>query len=320
MTRRPNHSPALLPRIIRHAAAGLLALSASLYAPAHAEAQELNCTVEVNGDQVEGTTKDVMESLQQAIADYVNTTRFTPAQIGPGEKIECRMLLVVKEWNDDTFTGELQVQSSRPVFNSTYTTTLLNHRDTNVSFTWRPGEPLVFSATNYESQLTSILNFWVYTILGLDFDSFSPQGGRPYFEQAAQIVAMAQGAGQSGWRAFDDTKNRAAVSSVFNDGVTSGVHNLLYAYHRQGLDEMAGAPDKGRARITEALKELDKINQAAPMSVALTLFHDSKLDEVLNIYSRGQQAERTAVAKQLSEIYPTDAERINEIKETTTKK
>lgn len=285
-----------------------------------AHGQELNCTVEVNAEQVEGTSKDVMESLQQAIADYVNTTRFTPAQISPTEKIECRMLLVVKEWNDDTFSGELQVQSSRPVFNSNYTTTLLNHRDTNVSFTWRQGDPLVFSATTFENQLTSILNFWVYTILGIDFDSFSPKGGEQYFEQAAQIVAMAQGAGESGWRAFDDTKNRAAVSSVFNDGVTSGIHNLLYAYHRQGLDEMAGAPDKGRARITEALKELDKINQAAPMSVALTLFHDAKLDELLNIYSRGQQNERTAVAKQLVEIYPTDAQRINAIKETTTRK
>lgn len=285
-----------------------------------AHGQELNCTVEVNAEQVEGTSKDVMESLQQAIADYVNTTRFTPAQISPMEKIECRMLLVVKEWNDDTFSGELQVQSSRPVFNSNYTTTLLNHRDTNVSFTWRQGDPLVFSATTFENQLTSILNFWVYTILGIDFDSFSPKGGEQYFEQAAQIVAMAQGAGESGWRAFDDTKNRAAVSSVFNDGVTSGIHNLLYAYHRQGLDEMAGAPDKGRARITEALKELDKINQAAPMSVALTLFHDAKLDELLNIYSRGQQNERTAVAKQLVEIYPTDSQRINAIKETTTRK
>ena len=133
-------------------------------------AQELNCSVTLNSDQVEGTNKQVFETLQQAMNDYMNTTVFTNAQFATNEKIECRLFFTIKDYTDDTFTGDLQVQSLRPVYNSSYTSTLINFKDSKVEFTYRENEPLVFSVNNMESQLTAILNFYAYLILAVDFD------------------------------------------------------------------------------------------------------------------------------------------------------
>ncbi|MDE6564536.1 MAG: DUF4835 family protein [Muribaculaceae bacterium] len=279
-----------------------------------ASAQELLCTVEVNSDQVNGTYKQVFETLQQAMSEYLNTTVFTNTQIATNEKIECRLFLTIKEYADDIVKGDLQVQSLRPVYNSSYTTTLINFKDTKIEFTYREGEPLVYSVNNMESQLTAILNFYAFLILAVDFDSFSPKGGEPYFERLKQIVQMAQSSGETGWKAFEDTKNRSAVLSSFTDAPASVIRDLLYQYHRQGLDIMSTSVDKGRAAVTESLEAVQKIYSAAPMSVALSMFKDAKLDELVNIYSKAPQREREAVYKLLEPIYPTENQRLEEIK------
>ena len=175
-------------------------------------AQELNCEVTVNSDQIEGTNKQVFETLQQAINDYMNTTTFTNAQFATNEKIECRLFLTIKEVNDDVFSGDLQVQSLRPVYNSSYTTTLINFRDTKIDFTYRENEPLVFSVNNMESQLTAILNFYAYLILAVDFDSFSPRGGDPYFDRLSLIVQVAQSSGESGPSDHSHTRYGISIS------------------------------------------------------------------------------------------------------------
>lgn len=277
-------------------------------------AQELNCTVEVNSSSIQGTSKSVFETLQQAITEYFNDRKWTNAQFSPNEKIECRFFLTVKDYQDDHFKGDLQVQLSRPVYNSTYTTTLFNFKDTKVEFDYREGEPLNFSENSMESNLTAILNFYAYMFLALDFDSFSPQGGQPYFDKAATVVQMAQSSGETGWKAFEDNKNRSALLSSYTDPNTSGMRQLLYDYHRNGLDQMVISPDKGRAAITESLKQLEAVFKAAPMSVALSLFRDSKLDELVNVYSKAPQTERDDVYNLLQPIYPTDNERLNKIK------
>ena len=218
-----------------------------------AAAQELNCQVTFNTDQIEGTNKQVFETLQQAVSEYMNTTVFTNAQFAANEKIDCRMFFTIKEYKDDTFTGDLQVQSTRPVYNSSYTTTLINFKDTKLEFAYRENEPLVYSVNNMESQLTAILNFYAFLFLAVDFDSFAPNGGEPYFERLQQIVQIAQSSGESGWKAFEDTKNRSAVLSGFTDAATSGIRKLMYDYHRTGLDNMSVSVDKGRAAITESL-------------------------------------------------------------------
>ncbi len=277
------------------------------------KAQELNCQVTVNADQISGS-KQVYETLQQAITEYMNTTVFTNAQFAANEKIECRIFITVKENNDDVLSGDIQVQSLRPVYNSSYTTTLINFKDTKVEFSYRENEPLVFSINNMESQLTAILNFYAYLILAVDFDSFSPNGGDPYFERLAMIVQMAQSSGESGWKAFEDKKNRSAVLASYTDASTSGIRELNYQYHRLGLDQMSVSVDKGRAIITENLERIKNIYDVAPMSVALSMFKDAKLDELVNIYSKAPADEREKVAKMLEPIYPTDNERLEQLR------
>lgn len=287
---------------------------ALLYCALSASAQELRCNVEVNSQQIEGTNKSVFETLQTSINDYLNENRFSTATFAPNEKIECRFFLTVKEYDGTRMKGDLQVQLSRPVYNSTYTTTLLNFRDTKVEFDYSEGDPLIFNETTVDNNLTAILDFYAYLFLALDFDSFSPQGGQPYYDKAASVVQAAQSSGEVGWKAFEDTKNRSAVLSAFTEGNTASIRNLLYNYHRKGLDEMVTSPDKGRATITESLKDLQTVYKNAPMSVALSMFRDAKLDELVNVYSKAPSNEREAAYEILQPIYPTDIERLEKIK------
>lgn len=279
-----------------------------------AGAQELRCQVEVNSQKIEGTSKSVFETLQSSINDYMNENRFSTATFSPTERIECRLYLTVSEYEGDRIKGDLQVQLSRPVYNSTYTTTLMNFKDTKIDFEYKEGDPLVYNETSQQSNLTAILDYYAYLFLGIDFDSFSPMGGQQFFDRAQSVVQTAQSTGEVGWKAFEDTKNRAAVLSSFMDNNTSGIRRLMYDYHRKGLDEMVTSPDKGRAVITESLKEIQTIYKNAPMSVALSMFRDSKLDELVNIYSKAPQTEREEAYELLQPIYPTDIERLEKIK------
>lgn len=297
---------AMLPAL---ALTGVFLLSAG-----SASAQELKCQVEINTQKVEGTNKSVFETLQSAISDYYNETKFTNNTFSPVEKIECRWFLVVSEYADDRIKGELQVQVSRPVYNSTYTTTLLNFKDSKIDFEYKEGDPLIFNESSISSNLTALLDFYAYLFLALDYDSFSPNGGQPYFDKAASIVQQAQSLGEVGWRAFEDNKNRSAVLSSFTDNNTGGIRQLNYNYHRKGLDEMVTSPDKGRAVITENLQEIAKIYNVAPMSVALSMFRDAKLDELVNIYSKAPETERKEVYDLLQPIYPTETERLDKIR------
>lgn len=280
-----------------------------------ANAQELNCTVEVNADQIQNSSKEVFETLEQAIAEYVNTNKWTNAQFAVNEKIECRMYFTIKTYDSDKFTGDLQVQSLRPVYNSSYTTTVLNFRDTNIEFTYIENEPLVYSELTMESNLTAIINFYCFMIIAMDFDTFSPEGGTPYYESAANIVRLAQSSGEAGWKAFEDNKNRSAVLSAYTDNATRGMRSILYNYHRLGLDQMAVSVDKGRATVTQCLEELKKVYDAAPMSVCLSIFRDSKLDELVNIYSEAGTTEKNKVYELLYPLYPTEGTKLNKIKE-----
>ncbi len=282
-------------------------------------AQELNCQVEINADQIQNANKQVFETLKEAINEYMNTNKFSNAQFSVNEKIDCRLFFTIKEYNDNTMIGDLQIQSSRPVYNSTYTTTLINFKDSKIEFSYQENEPLVYSENNMGSNLTAILNFYAYLIIAVDFDSFSPNGGDPYYEKAQNVVQMAQSSGESGWKAFEDTKNRPSVLSSYTDPNTSIIRKLLYEYHRLGLDEMVLSPDKGRAKISSTLDYLNKIYDVAPMSVALSIFKDAKLDELVNLYTKASQTERDNAYEILSSLYPTENDRVTKIKNGTNK-
>lgn len=294
-------------------------LAAFLSASVAVNAQELNCTVEVNADQIESSSKEVFETLKQAISEYVNTNKWTNAQFAVNEKIECRMYFTIKSYSDDTFSGDLQVQSMRPVYNSSYTTTILNFKDTDIEFTYVENEPLVYSELSMESNLTAIINFYCFMIIAMDFDTFSLEGGTPYYEMAANVVRLAQSSGESGWKAFENNKNRSAVLSAYTNNATRGIRSILYNYHRLGLDQMAVSVDKGRATVTSCIEELKKVYDVAPMSVCLSMFRDAKLDELVNIYSKAGTTEKNKVYELLYPLYPTDGTRLNKIKEVSKK-
>ena len=284
-----------------------------------ASAQELNCEVTVNTDQVQGTNTSVFQTLQEAITEYMNTTHFTNDQYATNERIDCRLFFTIVEYTDGVLKGDLQVQSTRPVYNSTYTTTLLNFKDNKLEFAYQEGEPLRFTVNTMESQLTAILNFYAYLIIALDRDSFAPNGGEAAFDQLKMIVQMAQSSGENGWKAFEDKKNRSAVLDAYTGPSTSVMRKLLYDYHRGGLDLMFQSPDKGRASITSSLDNLTTVYNADAMSVALSMFKDAKLDELVNIYSKAPQNERQHVVEILTPLYPTEMTRINFIKNGVTK-
>lgn len=284
-----------------------------------ASAQELNCEVTVNTDQVQGTNTSVFQTLQEAITEYMNTTHFTNDQYATNERIDCRLFFTIVEYTEGVLKGDLQVQSTRPVYNSTYTTTLLNFKDNKLEFAYQEGEPLRFTVNTMESQLTAILNFYAYLIIALDRDSFAPNGGEAAFDQLKMIVQMAQSSGENGWKAFEDKKNRSAVLDAYTGPSTSVMRKLLYDYHRGGLDLMFQSPDKGRASITSSLDNLTTVYNADAMSVALSMFKDAKLDELVNIYSKAPQNERQHVVEILTPLYPTEMKRINFIKNGVTK-
>lgn len=294
----------------------LVSFLVSLIVSAAGMAQELNCRVEINTSQLEGTNKSVFETLQNAVNEYVNTSQWTQTQFSPNEKIECTLFFTITKYDESTgaMEGSLQVQSTRPVYNSSYTTTLINFKDNKIEFAYQENEPLIYSETNMESQLTQILNFYIYLILAVDFDSFSPRGGDPYFDRLETIVHQGQSSGESGWKAFEDTKNRAAVLASFTDPSTRRLRDLYYNYHLQGLDQMSVSPEKGRKTIDTSLDILTEIYKVAPMSVGLSMFKDAKLDELVNIYSKATADERQHAYDVLSAIFPTEQQRLDQIK------
>ena len=293
-----------------------VALLSTFNAVAYDEATEFNCEVEVNCEKVNTTSRDIFNDLKQSVNDYMNTTKWTNATFGTNEKIYCKLLITLTSWDDATglMQGDLQIQSQRPVYNSSYTTAIINFKDPKVNFNYESGQQLVFSELEMEDNLTAILNFWAYMILAMDFDSFELNGGDPYYEKAAQIVRLAQSSGESGWKAFEDNNNRSAVLSAFTDKATSPIRQMLYEYHRMGLDQMVVTVDKGRSAITHTLENLGKIYDVAPLSVCLTMFKDAKLDELINIYSKANTSEKEAVYEMLYQVYPSETTRLEEIK------
>lgn len=291
-----------------------------LLASIGAGAQELNCKVTVDAARIGTANASTFTTLQTALTDYINTRKWTSAQVSPGERIDCNMFLTIKSYDDTRAVADLQISSSRPVYNSSYVTTVLNFKDTKVDFDYREGDPLIANENSIESNLIAVIDFYCYLILALDFDTFSPHGGDPWYARATQIVQMAQSStGESGWKAFEDTKNRSAVLTAFTDPSGEGLRDMLYTYHRRGLDEMALSPDKARARITDSLEALEALHSARPMSVALSMIHDAKMDELVNLYTKAPDAERKKAAKLLETIYPSDNSRIDMIRRGTNK-
>ena len=295
----------------------LLCLGLLSIAPVLTEAQELNARVTINSDQVQATNKQVFTTLQNALTEFINNKKWTDATFAINERIECSMTILITEIvSDNSFKGEIQVQARRPVYNSSYTTTLLNHRDTEFSFDYTEFEPLAYTENVLNSNLIATVVFYIYTILGLDFDSFSPQGGNAFLQQAQQIVSLAQAqTSWTGWKAFENDRNRHALATALQDNTSEAFREMWYNYHRKGLDEMAANPDRGRTTIIGLLPVLEQVKSTRPTSPLLQMFADAKLDEVVLIYSKATTQEKQEGYKMLSNLYPALTNRMESLKQ-----
>lgn len=283
------------------------------------QAQELACTVTVNADQIEGSNKSVFNTLQQAVSEYVNTMRWTNMTFTEQEKIECSMMIIVSAVSDNMFTAEFQVQSRRPVYGSSYTTTLLNFKDNYFNFTYQEYDRLEYQENVFTTNLTAMLAYYCYLIIGHDMDSFARLGGTPYFQQCENIVSAAQSASlesseQNGWKAFDSNRNRYALINNLMDEAFKGYRNFFYEYHRLALDQMVNNVGNARARIAEGLPVLRDANRARPATYVINTFLDAKADELTDIFSKGTEAEKKAVYEVLMDIDPTRGNTYEKIK------
>ncbi len=281
-----------------------------------AKSQELNARVTINSDKVQGTNKQVFTTLQTALTEFINNRKWTDATFAVNERIDCSFTLIINEMpTESSFKGELQIQARRPVYNSSYSTTLFNFRDTQLDFDYTEFEPLEYTQNTLQNNLTASVVFYIYVILGLDFDSFAQTGGSPFIQQAMQVVTLAQSEmAWTGWKAFDSNRNRHALATALTDNTSAVFREMWYTYHRKGLDEMAANPDRGRTTIIETLPALKEIQTARPGSVLMQLFSDSKLDEVVSVYSKANQTEKQEGYKLLSTIFPTQTTRLEPLK------
>ena len=296
--------------------AGLLFCLAFLLMPFNVLAQELNPTLTINTSKIQGTDKDVFQSLESAVKDLLSHQVWTEYHFAENERIQCNFNLVVNKYEAQTgkMECELTVQSSRPVFGSTYNTTVFNFRDTQVEFNYTEQDRLEYSpGITPDNNLVAILAYYSLLIIGLDFDTMSPNGGTDILRQVENIAASAQTLG-SGWRSFDTQANRYAIINDYMNGSMASFRQLQYKYHRQGLDDMTSNADRGRATITESLDLLKQAKQAKSTSALPILFTEIKKNELISIYSEGINKEKQTVKDLLSQINPSLSNDWNTIK------
>ncbi|MDR0682289.1 MAG: DUF4835 family protein [Dysgonamonadaceae bacterium] len=280
------------------------------------QAQELNAKVTVNSDRIQGTNRNVFITMEKAINQFINTTQWSSTTFSVGERIECTFSIIIQEQpSDNNFRAELLVQSRRPVYNSSYTTTMLNFRETKFDFEYRENAVIEMQQNTLNSNLEATIAFYANLILALDFDSFSSLGGSLFYRQAQNISTLAQSnMGWSGWSAFDDNRSKGSIINALMDESLKAFRELGYTYHRKGLDEMAANPDRARTTILNALPVLKEIRQVRSSEIILQMFGDSKLDEIVSIAGKATKEEKKEIYDLLRNIYPSMSNQLEPLK------
>ena len=262
-------------------------------------AQELQAKVNINHNQIQGTDVSVFESLQQTLEQFINDRQWTNLQFQKNERIVCNFNVTVTKYDKDNnlFTCTALIQANRPVYNSAYTTTLYNNRDADFNFAFSQFDQLEFNEETIDNQLTALIAYYAFLIIGLDLDSFSPMGGEDVLQRCMNLANNAQNLSFTGWKAFDNDRNRFAIINDYLDGAMKPFRQLQYDYYRLGLDEMANNAERGRTAITTALQEqLKKCHEDKPLSMLPQIWTDYKRDELANIYNgKGTQKEKESV-------------------------
>jgi len=281
-------------------------------------AQELICNVQVITQQIQGTNKQVFQTLQTSIYEFMNNTSWTNHVFETDERIECTMLFNIKEQvSVDEFKGTLQIQSRRPVYNTSFNSVVMNYVDNDIQFKYVEFQPLEFSETSHLTNLTSLLAFYAYIIIGMDYDTYSFKGGTPFFQVAEKIVNNAQNAQERGWRAMESTgrKNRYwLMNNILNEDF-SLLREFTFKYHRLGLDMMYEKTNESRTNIAEYLRLLQQISREKPdpFMFYLQVLLDAKSDELVSIFKESFQEEKTRVYALLSEIDPSHGSKYEQI-------
>ncbi|MEI7597038.1 MAG: DUF4835 family protein [Bacteroidota bacterium] len=271
-------------------------------------AQELNCNVQVATPQIQSSDKEIYTTMQTAIHEFVNNRKWTNNVFKIEERIECSILITIQERiSTDQFKASIQIQSRRPIYGTSYSTTMFNYIDKDFDFSYLESQSLDWAENTHLNNLTSVLAYYVYVILGIDYDSFSQNGGSTYFDKAQGIVNNAQSAPEKGWKSYESQKNRYWLIENLTNSNYAAFHEFLYKYHRLGIDVLADKADNGRMIITQSLDNLLKLKRNNPNIFFFQPLFTAKVDELVNIYSSKSVAgDKTAIVKTLNELDPAN--------------
>ena len=268
------------------------------------KAQELNCTVTVNSDQVSQTNQQIFRTLERSLSDFVNKNKWTNRTYQENERINCQMFITITKFDSNRFEGNIQIQSSRPVYNTSYDSSIFNYKDNDLNFEYIEFQPLVFNPNVFDSNLVSVVSYYAYIILGLDADTFALEGGTDSFRKAQQITTQAQGSNYSGW---DQNSDRSRFELV--DNLMSNTYReyriAMYNYHRKGLDILGDNNSTGKQVIAGTMKLFETMIDRRPNAFLIQTFFDAKADEIQNIFSDGPKVDIVELKEILNDIAPT---------------
>ena len=271
-----------------------------------AHAQELNCRVTVNADQVQSSDRRVFEDMENAFSQFLNNQQWTEDNYEAFERIKCNLIITLQDPKSiGNYEATVQIQSARPVYNSNYESIMMNFADRDWQFEYVESQPLNFNVNTFNSNLTSMLAFYAYVIIGMDYDSFSELGGTQYFQKALTIVNNAQQANRPGWNALGSTRNRYWLIENLTNQQMQDIRKGMYKYHRQALDTYEQDKDKSRQQILESLKAIKKIRDIYPSSILIISILDAKADELINLFSEGNIQSRREAFDILTTIDPS---------------
>lgn len=270
------------------------------------QAQQLNCTVTVNAQKLSNSNQSVFKTLETTLSEFVNKTDWTNKAYAANEKINCSMYITILSNNSDQFTATIQVQSSRPIYNSSYSSPILNFNDKDFSFKYTEFESLNFNPNVFESNLVSVISFYAYVILGMDEDTFVQESGNPNFEIAQNIANVAQQSGYKGWSQIDGNQNRYFLINDMLAPTFSEVRKTIYEYH-SGLDTMTKDLKSSKERIKSSLLNLAKLNTSKPNAFLTRMFFDAKSDEIVSVFSGGPSVQIADLVENLNKISPMNS-------------
>ena len=262
------------------------------------QGQELLAKVTINHNQIQGTDASVFENLQQTLEQFINDRQWTNLHFQKNERINCNFNITVTKYDqsENLFNCTALILANRPVFNASYTTTLYNNRDADFNFQFAQFDQLNFNEEQIDNQLTALIAYYAYLIIGMDLDSFSPMGGEDILQRCLNLANNAQNLNFPGWKAFDNSRNRFAIINDYMEGAMKPFRQLQYDYYRTGLDEMANNVERGRTNISTALENLKKSHEDRPLSLLPQIWTDYKKEELANIYKgKGTQKEKEAI-------------------------